>query len=128
MCLTKVISAKEKIKKDGLYYIGYKVVELSETGKTFSTFYNKNRPFLKWLNRAKKATGYIIADDSKLYKLGFHIWTNKKAAEEWKDHPDEVICQVLFTKIIAEGIENIGNKEYRCVVTDQMYVLPPIGY
>jgi len=161
MNLTRVTSTKTKTKKDGLYYTGYKVVKLSKTGKTFSTFFNKHRPFLKWLNRIKTDKPFfsslynlnkpflkwlksglnrlhmditvdeIKAKDGKLYKNGFHIWTSKKAAQRYKRY-GEIICQVLFTKIIAEGVEDIYNLNkheiehgYRCVVTDKIFVLPP---
>jgi len=123
MCLSKVTSTKTKIKKDGTYYTGYKVVELSKTDKTFSTLYNDNKPFLKWL---KNQSGYnkIRAEDNKLYECGFHVWTSKKAAQRYKES-DEIICQVLFTKIIAEGIEDIDGKMYCCIITDKIMVLPP---
>jgi len=129
MCLTRVTSTKTKTKKDGSCYIGYKVVVLSKTGKTFSSLYNVNRSFLKWLK--SRSNNEIEAKDNKLYKNGFHVWTSKKAAQKYKQD-GEIICYVLFTKIIAEGIEDIYNLNkheidynYRCVVTDKIFVLPP---
>lgn len=114
MCLD-IITTPKKLKIDGT---GYKRLITGRGGKLkfcYNVGKNVALPIGKWIKekdyrrKDHKYREIISASfDNKSYPMGFHVYRNKKAAEEmmWGAR---VVVQVKFRKACAKGIQSRNN-------------------
>jgi hypothetical protein len=66
----------------------------------------------------------VLADDWKRYPCGFHVFTTKRGAMRFMEGaPDEVIRKVVVRKVVARGWQDVYERDYCCIVAQEMKVL-----
>ncbi len=136
MCLLEVNLIKKGLSRT--VHIGYKIFlravppAILDTRRPFSLqklYYPFQRldtgsgkgivEFNKWLISVQKRIHSGASSGSKYYKTGFHIYKNKADAVDIAWSKDEIIVEVKYTGVLAEGTELDDRK---VVVAKRMYV------
>jgi hypothetical protein len=137
MCLNKVhtseeqeeVIAKLKAGKDG-YIILYKVFCVNENKELIATF--KDYQFYEGKNTAKEVPVSspmgVVEKKSKQYPTGFHSFTNRKDAEDWKHWCNTPYAKskelvVYPVKIKKEWIVTTGQEIYSTVLVSKHIII-----
>jgi hypothetical protein len=124
MCLKKVDLALG-FENDEIVGYGYKTVLVHDspyvkrsedrklTGTDYLTY--NDISFDKWVKSNAMYLGTTFG-----YKLGFHIFLNKLAAEDYIAHPSKRIYLVKFKEVLAFGSNTTLNSYGPCVVANQI--------
>ncbi len=119
MCLRWIDSNTEKPEARGF---GYKVFDLARSGR-----------LLPWMKSKLRRTAYEMGEwyeaydfgvlPTQEYPLGFHIFTNKRSAENWWGRHLEgatVVRQVAWRHELARGYEESDS----IIVAKEIRILP----
>lgn len=68
----------------------------------------------------------MLAENSKKYIVGFHIFDKKKGIKEWMSMfistKNWKVYQVKYRKVVARGLQNGGE----CTVAKEIYVIKEV--
>ena len=126
MCLETVLETFKKA-KDQEVHIGYKAVKVTykRERKCFSSVYNNNTEFDKWLKAKQKKPVNPWTDSPPLeYPAGFHIFHRKKDAQQYckdRDWKRLTVVRVQYRRVVAVG----SQWDSKVIVAKEMFVEKP---
>ncbi len=123
MCLSSIQQIKsEKLPKDK-YHIGWKCVYIDTQNKNkFTSLFNVSKLFDKWLKCNYKLTDRIRLYLGDIYPKGFHIFTTREDARNYKHKSrKEKVVKVRYRRVVARGMQS----DYKCVIAKEIYVESP---
>ena len=113
MCLQQILEIPEEYKTGE--HVGYKVL----VGQYYTPIMSKYIKLNEWVfDDNPNIINIFYATDMLEYKLGFHIFINRKDADDYVQTDDDVVVKVKFKDVVAYGLEGSA----KVIVAKQMYV------